>query len=182
MFKNIQNTLFALAFTQMLALANPGLNIESPIQTSFNLGLALSPKTESSLIEILRIRQAEKIDKYFADRTMPLRGYGMKFVLVAEKYGLPYNFLPAIAVIESSGGKAAFNQNPFGWGSAKIPFKSFEEAIEVVGKNLGGANPKTVQYYASPAIEDKLWHYNESVVSGYTERVKGVMKKIEANA
>ena len=62
---------------------------------------------------------------------------------LAEKYGIPYNFLPAISVIESSGGREAYNNNPFGWGSAKIRFDNFGEAIEVVGRNLGGGNPNT---------------------------------------
>ena len=164
----------------MLAIANPGLNIHFSSQPSKSPDSILRQNSESTSAFIdLRILNAEKIDKYFFQRSMPLNGYGMKFVLVAEKYGLPYNLLPAIAVLESSGGKAAYNQNPFGWGSAKIVFKNFDEAIEVVGKNLGGANPNTVHYYSSPVIEDKLWHYNESVVSGYTDRVKSVMKRID---
>ena len=178
MLKNIHNTLLALAFIPMLATPTIGLNIVSSNSASSNT--VAEVKENSDSIAIIRKINADKLDKYFSERSMPLEGYGMQFILIAEKYGLPYNFLPAISAIESSGGKAAYNNNPFGWGSAKIPFKDFNEAIEVVGKNLGGANPNTVKYYSSNDIKDKLWHYNESVVRGYTEKVISAMNKIDS--
>jgi len=177
MLKNIHNTLLAVAFLPMLAMPTLGLNMFSDIANSSNKVTIVSASV--NITTETRKFQAAKLDKYFADRKMPLAGFGMHFVLVAEKYGLPYNFLPAISAIESSGGKAAYQNNPFGWGSAKIPFKNFYEAIEVVGKNLGGANPNTAKYYADNTLEKKLWYYNESVVPGYTQKIFAAMQKIE---
>jgi len=177
MLKNIHNTLLAVAFLPMLAMPTLGLNMFSGNFDFSNPVLVTLAKV--NIISESRQLQAAKLDKYFTERKMPLAGLGMHFVLVAEKYGLPYNFLPAISAIESSGGKAAYNNNPFGWGSAKIYFQNFREAIEVVGQNLGGANFNTAKYYADHTLEQKLWYYNESVVPGYTQQVFAAMKKIE---
>jgi hypothetical protein len=86
--------------------------------------------------------------------------------------------LPAISIRETSGGKRLMNNNPFGWGGAKIKFSDFNEAIEVVGRNLGGANPKTARYYAFTDIEKKLYYYNGTVIDGYEDQVIAIMNKI----
>lgn len=123
--------------------------------------------------------RAQKIDAYFADRDMPLAGYGAKLVKVAEKYDLDWRLLPAIAIKESTGGKFACGNNPFGWGSCKIKFKNFDAAIETVGRNLGGANPATEQYYKDATTEQKLHQYNGTVVPTYTASVLKFMDLIE---
>ena len=113
---------------------------------------------------------------------MPLFGTGMTFVLVAEKYGLDWRLLPAIAIRESSGGTAACGHNPFGWGSCKLHnFGSYEQAIEALGKNLGGANPRTSSYYAGKTTMEKLYHYNGTVLETYPDEVAKIMKMIETD-
>ena len=104
----------------------------------------------------------------------------MTFVLVAEKYGLDWRLLPAIGVRESSGGKAACSYNAFGWGSCKLGhnFHSYEEAIEAIGRNLGGANKATARYYAGKSTHEKLYHYNGSVEPPYIGEVIAIMEKI----
>jgi hypothetical protein len=68
----------------------------------------------------------------------------------------------------------------FGWGSCKLHnFHSYEEAIEAIGKNLGGANPNTARYYAGKSNKEKLYHYNGTVVPEYPDEVLAIMKKIE---
>jgi hypothetical protein len=58
---------------------------------------------------------------YFKDRSMPLEGTGMAFVLVAEKYGLDWTLLPSIAVRESSGGKGSVWIQPIRLGIMQAP-------------------------------------------------------------
>jgi len=81
--------------------------------------------------------KAQKIELFFRVNrgNAPLVDYAEKFVEVANKYGLDYRLLPAIATVESGGGKSNFRKyNAWGWGNKG--FTSFEEGIEVVGRGL----------------------------------------------
>lgn len=157
-------------------MAIPSISLSSHIGS-----LSTSPVTKMEVsVDDLRQQKADAIDAYFKERSMPLEGTGMTFVLIAEKYGLDWNLLPAIGVRESSGGKAACGYNAFGWGSCKLHnFHSYEEAIEIVGKNLGGANPKTARYYAGTTSPKKLYYYNGTVEPEYPSEVLAIMSKIE---
>ena len=119
--------------------------------------------------------RAKRLDDYFDKRDMPLAGYGAMFVNVAQKCDLDWRLLPAIAVRESSGGKRLMNKNPFGWGSAKIKFYNFEDAIETVSDNLCGFNSATAKYYKDKTISQQLWYYNGSVLPSYPREVMDIM-------
>lgn len=169
--------------TQMLAFV-PFMAIPSVSVSSHIGSLETKPVTKEVIsIEDIRKERAEAINTYFKERSMPLHGTGMTFVLVAEKYGLDWRLLPAIGVRESSGGKAACGYNAFGWGSCKFGYnyQSYGEAIELVGKNLGGANKNTARYYAGKSTEEKLYHYNGSVEPPYTGEVLAIMDMISEN-
>ena len=130
-------------------------------------------------IEDVRAERAAKIDAYYGKHKLPLTGYGMKMVLASEKYGIDWRLIPAIGMRETTGGKFACYNNPFGWGSCKIKFSSFDEAIESLARNLGGANPKTSYYYAGKSTLEKLYYYNGTVVASYPKEVVKIMNKIE---
>ncbi len=135
--------------------------------------------------QILKER-AQAIDSYFAARKMPLHGTGMKFAKEADKHDLDWRLLPAIAVIETTGGKNLCkslpkekNKNPFGWGSCKIGFPTFDKAIEVIALNLSGDNPNTAKHYDGKTTKEILEKYNPpSVKPGYSNKVMGVMEAI----
>ena len=79
--------------------------------------------------------------KFFESFGSPLKSNAKTFVDVADKYGIDYRYLPAIACMESSCGKNLIpgTYNPFGWGiygSNYISFASYDEAIEAVGRGL----------------------------------------------
>ena len=116
-----------------------------------------------------------RIDAYFTKRNMPLAGYGEYFVTVADQCGIDWRLLPAIAVRESSGGKRLQNNNPFGWGGARIPFQHFKEAIDTVGLNLCGNNPNTAQWYSTTSTYKKLYYYNGQVIPTYPTEVMWIM-------
>ena len=81
-----------LAFVPFMAV--PSASLISNIGS-----LALSPVTKVEVsVEDIREEKAKAIDTYFKERSMPLYGTGMTFVLVAEKYGLDWRLLPAIGV------------------------------------------------------------------------------------
>ena len=127
--------------------------------------------------------EAKKIDAYFGDKHLPFDHYGMTFVTEAEKNGLPWALLPAIAMRESTGGKFPCSKDPdngFGWGSCRIKFASVEEAIATVARNLGGNNPNTAHHYADKDVDGILKAYNPpKVVPHYADQVKAIMKAIE---
>jgi hypothetical protein len=145
-------------------------------------GLAFD--TDQEKIEIsmqeLREERAKKIEIYFSERSMPLATQAMEFVLAAEKYGLEWTLLPAVAIRESSGGKneTGCTFNPFGWASCRVKFKDYPEAIDTVAKNLGGANSRTAYYYAGKSSKEKLYYYNGTVIKSYPDEVLAIMKRI----
>ncbi len=161
----------------------------------FGPQIALFQKTNTEVSGTLALNQAEvadikmremranAIDAYFEARKMPLAGYGKKFVEVSEANDIDWRLLPAISVIETTGGKNLCKKisqdkkwNPFGWGSCKIGFKSFDEAIETVGRNLGGNNPNTAHHYEDKTNKEILEKYNPpSIVPDYAKKVMKVM-------
>ena len=177
MIKNLYKVSQIIAFVPFMAI--PSVSLASHIGS-----LTTEPVTKVEVsVGDLRKQKADAIDGYFKNRSMPLAGTGMTFVLVAEKYGIDYRLLPAIAVRESSGGKAACGNNPFGWGSCKLHnFNSYGDAIESLGKNLGGANPTTSRYYAGKTSKEKLYYYNGTVVPSYPDEVLAIMDMFENDA
>ena len=143
-----------------------------------------APAINSEGSEVVNLEvKAEAIDAYFRDRGMPLAGYGKKMVIEAEKNGLDWRLVAAIAVRESTGGKftpSGDNDNPFGWGKpSKDHFQSFDHAIETVARNLGGNNPNTAHYYADKTTLQILRAYNPpSIVPRYGEQVIHIMDTI----
>lgn len=125
--------------------------------------------------------KAAKIDAYYARHNLPLEGYGMEMVLAAEANNLDWRLLPAIAMRETTGGKFACKQNPFGWGSCKIGFESFSHAITSVAEHLGGNNVRTARFYKGKDLRGILTTYNPpSVVPTYADEVISIMKRIES--
>lgn len=148
---------------------------------NIGLGFSTSNKDEDPDALILEA-QAKAIDAYYAKYNMPLVGSGMKMAIEAKKNNLDWRLLPAISVIESTGGKHACKKVPnsfFGWGSCKIPFKSKESAIEIVAWNLGGNNPNTDHHYEGKSTGEIIDTYNPpSIVPNYKAKVFKVMNAI----
>ncbi len=126
--------------------------------------------------------EGDAIDAYFAKYDMPLEGTGAKMAEVADVNDLDWRLVPAIAVRESTGGKhecQKVENNPFGWGSCKIGFKTNAAAIETIAKNLGGNNPKTAFHYDDKTTIQILHAYNPpSIVPKYAEQVMKIMSAI----
>ncbi len=152
------------------------------------LSLATDNTTTPSFVESIsaeetaRLEKATKIDAYFGSFDSPLEGYGMKFVLEAEKNNLPWTLGPALAMRESTAGlhPCSDGVNVFGWGSCRIHFTTYDQAIETVLRNIGGNNPRTASYYKGKSIDGILDAYNPpSVVAQYKAQVKAIMATIE---
>ncbi|MCC6323815.1 glucosaminidase domain-containing protein [Candidatus Nomurabacteria bacterium] len=137
--------------------------------------------------EAIRAKQAKAIDDFLKERKSPLAGYGSKFVEEAYKNGIDYRLLVAIAGRETTfyrDGSECKNpkgkNNPFGFGSCKIGFKSIDEAIEVVSKKLGGNDENLKHYKIDMTSEQILKKYNpDHIVPGYSKQVVKIMKLID---
>lgn len=113
-----------------------------PHGQNFKLYAAL-PKSEAAVSDDIvgMDARAKIIENFFKNYKAPLSEYSDVFIQVAEKFELDWRLLPAIAMQESNGGRKVINDsfNPFGYGiygKLVIKFKSWEEAIEKVGKAL----------------------------------------------
>ncbi|HWC57433.1 MAG TPA: hypothetical protein VG621_00560 [Candidatus Paceibacterota bacterium] len=141
-----------------------------------------APTPEESALQESEKREAAKIDAYFTQYDLPLAGHGMTFVTEAQKSGIPWTLLPAIAMAESTGCKyvIAGTNNCFGWGSGKIKFSSIDDAIAEISKNLGGNDPDTAQYYDGKSVKEILEMYNPPrIAPGYQARVLRIMADID---
>jgi hypothetical protein len=137
--------------------------------------------TEGPVIpELTDNEKAAKIRTYFSKYNLPLANNAEKFVEVSHYCDIDWTLLPAIGMRESTGGKFTQLNNPFGWASARIGFKDFDEAIEVVGGHLCGLYDSTDQYYKDKTTAQKLWYYNASVHPRYTGEVVAIMNKIKS--
>jgi len=165
----------------MLAIAVPFTGISAiPSLATVNNTLTEENSVIITQEEVARKEKADLIDSFFASYDAPLEGHGMKFVLEAEKNGLDWRLLPAIAMRESTGGKHACKKVPnsvFGYGSCKMSFNSIDESIEIVAHSLGGNNPNTARHYEDKTVLQILRKYN-SVIPNYPNEVVRIMKKI----
>ena len=167
----------------MLAITTPLMGI-TPIPSA-TVVITQSDVTEDSVIttqeDEVREERAGEIDALLAKYDSPLEGYGMKFVLEAEKNEIDWRLLPAIAGVESTFGRHACKKakNSFlGYGSCKMDFKSVDDAIEKVSASLGGNNENTAHHYEGKGTVGILKKYN-SVIPTYTNKVVRIMKMID---
>jgi hypothetical protein len=126
-------------------------------------------------------KRALKIEAYYNRHNLPLADYAESFVEAADRYDIDWRLLAAIGFIESTGGKfscSTADYSPFGWGSCKIDFDSYEDAIDVVSMNLGGHNPSTEYFYKDKNLTEVLYAYN-SVIPTYKAKILREMNTIE---
>ena len=154
--------------------------LEDRIRSGFGVTEIIDEQT--ALLEEQKIKAA-KIDAYFGKYDLPAEGYGMDMVVAADKYGLDWRLLPALAKLETTGGKHTCKNpkginNWFGWGSCRIGFDSVEESFDVIAMNLTGNNPKTESYYKDKSIEKILEVYNPPATPGITPNYHKLAFKI----
>lgn len=118
------------------------------------------------------VQRVENVRSFLASRNSPLADYAQEFVNAANTYGIDYRLVPAISIIESSGGLHTFRSyNAWGWG--KMSFNNWTEAIWTVSEGLGNyykkgmTTPRTIApVYCPPSA------------SSWASKVQGVMNTI----
>lgn len=156
--------IFHLSGTKII---NPGIT-----DSNFKLYTAL-PETESFISQeiVYADGRAKIIEDFFKNYKSPLSEQNQLFIEIADKYQLDYRLLPAISMQESNGGRKIIegSYNPFGYGIygiSVIRFRSWEEAIERVGRalredylNQGLETPEQIMIkYTPPSLaKDGPW-------------------------
>lgn len=107
----------------------------------------------------------------------PMIGLEDVMIKTAEKYGLDWTFMAAIAGTESSFARRmpADCNNPYGWGiygDNKICFKSLEDSIEGVASGLA-------KKYNISSIESIARTYNKVSTEGWIKHTRFFMRKIK---
>lgn len=107
----------------------------------------------------------------------PMVGLEDTMVATADRYGLDWTLLAAIAGTESSFGKRMPYQciNPYGWGiygSNKLCFASFEAAIQGVAAGLANK-------YNTTSLESIARTYNTVSTDSWISHTRFFMQKIK---
>jgi len=139
------------------------------------LVLLISGTTPVSATEVdLRAQQMRVVlQKY----NSPMVGLEDVLIRTAEKYGLDWTLMAAIAGTESSFAKRMPFQciNPYGWGiygDHKLCFKSLADAIEGVASGLA-------KKYNTSSVESIARTYNQVSTEGWINHTKFFMNKIK---
>lgn len=93
------------------------------------------------------------------------------FLEAADMNALDWRLLPSLSFIETSGGKAARNNNMFGWDSGRAAFSSAAAGIRAVASYLSHS-----ALYRNKNVDGILRTYNAN--AGYGRKVKAVMSQI----
>ncbi|MCS6951522.1 MAG: hypothetical protein RMK57_03225 [Bryobacterales bacterium] len=109
--------------------------------------------------------------EFFEERESPIGHLAKEFLLAADRHDLDWRLLPAIAVVESGGGKQYRHNNLFGWDNGEGQFGSLKEGIHHVAERLATSN-----LYRDKDLDELLRTYNPYV--NYPLRVKYVMTRI----
>ncbi|MEZ4103260.1 MAG: glucosaminidase domain-containing protein [Candidatus Paceibacterota bacterium] len=187
-YKSFSNSLHSFILLPLL-VTNISVGVDSKIDLSAledkirsGFGASEIIDEQSALLEEQKIKAA-KIDAYFGQWDLPASGYGLAMVKAADKYGIDWRLLPALAKLETTGGKHVCKNpkgvnNWFGWGSCKIRFDSVEESFDIIAKNLSGNNPNTEHYYKDKSVAKILEVYNPPATPGITPNYHKLAFKI----
>jgi hypothetical protein len=111
------------------------------------------------------------LQKFFGKAGCPAQKYSQEFIQAADTYDLDWRLLPSISFVESTGGKAAKNNNLFGWDSGRAEFSSPVAGIQEVGYRLSHSD-----LYRDKDVDEILATYNPN--EEYAHLVKSVMRQI----
>jgi hypothetical protein len=111
------------------------------------------------------------LERFFESADAPAKAFSRVFLAEADQYNLDWRLLPSISFVESTGGKAAPNNNMFGWDCGRAAFSSMIEGIRTVAYNLGNTDR-----YKGKNLDEVLMTYNPN--PDYSRIVKSVMVRI----
>ena len=113
----------------------------------------------------------ESLRKFFQQGDCPAQHLSEEFLRAADQNNLDWRLLPSISLVESGGGRAARNNNLFGWDGGKAVFTSVRAGIHDVADRLEHS-----RIYRDKGTDGILRLYNPN--ENYPGVVKSVMRRI----
>lgn len=99
--------------------------------------------------------RCQALRNFFLRYQSPLEKLSHVFIGVADKHKLDWRLLPAISMVETSGGKHGTAGNIFGWNSGRTRFQSVETGIHFVAQRFAQS-----PIYAGRTALEILERYN----------------------
>lgn len=127
--------------------------------------------TETPLRELTeRKRQIKRVKELYARWNAPMAEHAEYIVDVSHEFGIDWRLIPAISIVESSGGRYCFKPyNAFGWG--RMGFSGFEESIYTVTKGIAHSYQTDNPHAIAP-------RYNPVTPVSWANKVSGLMGQI----
>lgn len=110
----------------------------------------------------------QQIQEFLRQKGAPVEHLAEEFLRAADEHKLDWRLLPALAIIESAGGRVGKGNNLFGWG--RVHFPSFSDSIHSVARAL------TEGRYRDKPLNEKLRIFNPA--SGFIDRVHRTMRQL----
>jgi len=109
---------------------------------------------------------------YFRSQRSPLHEFAGIFLSAADSNGLDWRLLPALAMVESGGGRRYIRNNVFGWNSGRARFSSIPDSIVHIAAKL-----VTLPAYRGKDLHGILRAYNPAR-RDYAQRVLALIRRI----
>src|SRR5579872_996220 len=101
----------------MRRLLSSGLVMFAGVVSPVAISHRQAPDTPHS--DIRKDHRFQTLRKFFQKFDCPAQHYSEVFIEAADRYDLDWRLLPSLSYVESGGGKAARNNNVFGWDSGR---------------------------------------------------------------
>lgn len=147
-----------------------------------NVSFAALPGTENIIEDITEQKDArvETVRRFFVRYKSDLEPFAGDVITAADKYGLDYKLIPAIAMQESNlckkAPKNSYNCWGFGiYGKKVTKFEDYKEAIDTVTKTLA------MEYKGKglETAEEIMAKYTPSNTGAWADSVNFFMKQLE---
>lgn len=119
--------------------------------------------------ESLADGRTHAVQSFLESHSCAIADLASDFVLAAELNRIDYRLLPVLAVLETGCGRAARNNNLFGWANGRKPFGSFRQSIHFVAQRL-----RIAPHYSGKTVSEKLKVYNRR--PAYRRKVLALMQ------
>ena len=118
-----------------------------------------------------------KLAKFLASHNSPLSAYSSEFIIQADKHGLDYRLLPAIAGVESTFAQNYIRGsfNAYGWGGGKIYFDSWDDGIAKISEGL----KENYVDKGTATVEEISWIYCPPGNLSWAAKVRYFMNQID---